>query len=127
MHIKGISWVGIKTSDFEVMTRFFRDVLGLRVNLEDSDFVDFDVSNGDTVEVFGPTDHESDHLRTGPVVGFFVDDIAAARAELEASGTVTFFGPTVEGGQGWAWAHFVAPDGNIYEITTGPHRTLAEH
>jgi hypothetical protein len=59
------------------------------------------------------------------VAGFFVDNIDEARAELEARGTATFFGEIVTADDGWSWVHFTAPDGHIYELTSGPHKTLA--
>jgi predicted enzyme related to lactoylglutathione lyase len=79
----------------------------------------FTLPDGANVEVFGPGDPDHDHFSTGPVVGFFVEDIAAARAELERAG-VELLGPlggTPETGQ---WAHFRAPDGNVYELTSRP-------
>jgi catechol 2,3-dioxygenase-like lactoylglutathione lyase family enzyme len=124
MRVRGLTWVGTKTSNYDAMRMFFRDVLGLPIHLEQPDFTDFELPNGDTIELFGPGDQETDHFTTGPVVGFFVDDIDEARAELEASGTVQFFGETVKADDGWSWAHFTAPDGHIYELTSGPHKTL---
>ncbi|HZA85533.1 MAG TPA: VOC family protein, partial [Acidimicrobiales bacterium] len=55
------------------------------------------------------------HFTTGPVVGFAVDDIESARAELEASG-IDVLGPIQRGG-GLAWLHFRGADGNIWELT----------
>jgi hypothetical protein len=52
-----------------------------------------------------------------PVAGLRVDDIAEARAELEARG-VLFIGPIHQGEDGGAWSHSFAPDGHIYELTT---------
>jgi hypothetical protein len=49
------------------------------------------------------------------VVGFEVDDIESARAELEAAGIVVL-GPTQRGG-GLAWLHFRGSDGNVWELT----------
>jgi hypothetical protein len=91
-----------------------------RIHLEQPDFTDFELPNGDTIELFGPGDHETDHFTTGPVAGFFVEN-----AELEASGTAKFFGEIVTADDGWSWVHFMAPDGQIYELTSGPHKTPA--
>lgn len=124
MEVKGIAWLGIRTDHYGEMLRLFRDVMGLRVHFQQPDFVDLELPNGDTVELFGPGDKGNEHFTTGPVAGFFVDDIAAAREELEASGQVQFFGPTQQADDGWSWVHFVGPDGNIYELTSGPHTTL---
>lgn len=126
MDVRGISWAGSRTKHLEEMTRLFRDVMGLPAHIDGIDFAAFDTPNGDTFEVFSLRDEESAHLTTGPVVGFFVGDIASARRELEASDMVRFFGATIEDEAGWSWAHFRAPDGNIYEVTSGPHPTLGD-
>ena len=75
------------------MVRLFRDGLGLRLSDVEPDFAGFDLPDGDRVEVFGPSDREHTHFDSGPVVGFLVGDIAAARAELEATGMVGLIGP----------------------------------
>jgi predicted enzyme related to lactoylglutathione lyase len=54
---------------------------------------------------------------TGPVVGFVVDDLTAAVRELEAAGIELLGGEVDERGGGWR--HFRAPDGNVYELTSG--------
>ncbi|HZB09718.1 MAG TPA: hypothetical protein VE525_11480 [Rubrobacter sp.] len=49
-----------------------------------------------------------------------MEDVASARGVLEAEG-IKFIGPVHEWEPtGEAWAHFRAPDGNVYEITHGP-------
>jgi catechol 2,3-dioxygenase-like lactoylglutathione lyase family enzyme len=53
----------------------------------------------------------------GPVVGFVVEDLAAAVAELERAGVELLGGQVDEHGAGWR--HFRAPDGNVYELTSG--------
>ena len=56
---------------------------------------------------------------THPITGFLVDNIVAARAEMEEQG-IEFIGPIHEGLDGYAWSHFRAPDGFIYELTYSP-------
>jgi hypothetical protein len=51
-----------------------------------------------------------------------VDNIAAARAEMESQG-IEFIGPTEVMEDGYAWAPFRAPDGFIYELTYDPKRS----
>lgn len=48
------------------------------------------------------------------MVGFLVDDFAAARVALIAQGAVFLGEPQAEGGA--TWCHYRAPDGNVYEI-----------
>ncbi len=117
MNAKGLVWLGTRTRNFEDTVRFFGDALGLRVAHQEPDFAVFRLPNGDTVEVFGPDDKEHEHFDAGPVAGFLVDDVAEARADLEAAG-VEFIGPAHVAGDGGSWAHFRGPDGNVYEITT---------
>ena len=116
MIARGLAWLGIRTREFEDTARFFRDTLGLRLEHEEPDFVIFRLPNGDKVEVFGPSDREHEHFETGPVVGFLVDDVEEARARLEAGG-ISFIGPVHGAERGDSWAHFVGPDGNVYELT----------
>jgi catechol 2,3-dioxygenase-like lactoylglutathione lyase family enzyme len=69
------------------------------------------------IEVFGPRDQDHAHFSTGPVVGFVVDDLPGAVRELEAAGVELLGGQVDERGGGWR--HFRAPDGNVYELTSG--------
>ena len=53
---------------------------------------------------------------------FLVGDVAAARAELEALGAEPL-GPVHHADDGNSWAHFRAPDGHVYGLTSHPgHR-----
>jgi catechol 2,3-dioxygenase-like lactoylglutathione lyase family enzyme len=114
---RGLVWLGTRTRNFDETVRFFGDALGLRKSHEEPDFTVFRLPNGDTVEVFGPGDTEHEHFDASPVAGFLVDDVGAARADLEADG-IPFLGPVQESDDGAAWSHFRGPDGNVYEITT---------
>ena len=119
MKVKALAWAGTRTTEYGAMVRLFRDVMGLELAHEDHEFAGLMLPNGDKVEVFGASDTEHTHFDSGPVVGFLVDDVVAARAELEASGLVEFFGPPQSWPGGTAWQHFRAPDGNVYELV-GP-------
>jgi catechol 2,3-dioxygenase-like lactoylglutathione lyase family enzyme len=117
--VKGLAWLGIMTQQFEDTARFFGDTLGLRVDHEEPDFVVFRLPNRDSIEVFGPEDRDHGFFETGPVAGFLVDDVAEARARLEAEG-ISFNGPVHGSEEGSSWSHFAGPDGNVYELT-GDH------
>lgn len=115
--IKGLSWLGTRADRYEEMKRFCQDGLGLALDHDETDFVAFKLPDGSVFEVFGPSDEEHPHFDTGPVAGFEVDDIEAARTQLEEAGA-EFIGPIHR----WeprnlAWSHFRAPDGNVYELT----------
>jgi hypothetical protein len=125
MKIKGIVWLGTRTNQFEQMTDFCRDVLGLSQTLLEPGFAVFDFPNGDQLEVFGPQQSMNTFM-THPVAGFLVDDITAARAELESRG-IEFIGPIHEDTPDYKWTHFRAPDGFVYELThSATHPSGAE-
>ena len=92
---------------------------GLALDHSEPDFAIFRLPDGSRVEVFGPSDSEHRHFSTGPVAGFVVEDIDAARVALERAGAV-FIGPVHGDPGGDQWAHFRAPDANVYEITRSP-------
>ena len=75
MQVKGIIWVGIAVDDREGTARFFADHLGLEVTTEVKGFTQLTASNGDRMELFGPDSVEHGQLDTGPVAGFWVDDV----------------------------------------------------
>ena len=116
MEVRGFAWVGTRTAEYTALVRLFRDVLGLRLDGEEPGEAGFHLPSGDRVEVFGPSDTDHTHFDSGPVVGFLVDDVAAAWTELEASGMVELIGPLRRWPGGSASQHFRAPDGNVYEV-----------
>jgi predicted enzyme related to lactoylglutathione lyase len=125
MKIKGIVWLGTRTDKFDQMTNFYQDVMGLSQTLLEPGFAIFDLPNGDRLEVFGPQQSYNTFF-THPVAGFLVDDIEAARAEMESKG-IEFIGPIESDTEDYKWAHFRAPDGFIYELTySTSHPSVAE-
>ena len=119
MEVLNVRWVGVKTDRYEAMVGFLRDVLGLRVNFEEPTTVEFATSEGDRIQVMAPGDpyYEffSEHA-AGPVPLFEVDDVSAARSELEAAG-IELVG-TAGRDDDWEWIHVCAPDGNLYELAS---------
>jgi catechol 2,3-dioxygenase-like lactoylglutathione lyase family enzyme len=122
MKITGLGWVGTRTSKYQPMVAFLKDVLGLTPHVEEDGFAFFRLPNGDTIEVFGDNDEHHRFFTTGPVVGFRVADVPAAQAEMEAAG-IEFLGRPASSSEGYAWSHFRAPDGNVYEIMSSPEAT----
>ena len=118
MKVKGIVWLGTRTSNFEAMLHLYRDIMGLPVTHAEPGFVVMELPNGDLVEIFGD-DSPHNSFFNHPVAGFLVDDIAAARAEMESQG-IEFIGETEVMEDGYAWTHFRAPDGFVYELTYSP-------
>jgi hypothetical protein len=125
MKIKGIVWLGTYTDRFDQMTDFCRNLLGLAQRSLEPGFAVFEMPNGDLLEVFGPQQPDNTFF-THPVAGFLVDDIEAARAEMEARG-IEFLGPIQGDTDGYKWTHFRAPDGFVYELTySTSHPSIAE-
>jgi catechol 2,3-dioxygenase-like lactoylglutathione lyase family enzyme len=112
---KGLNWLGTRTDRYEEMIRFLQEVLGLKVQHKGEDFAILALENGTHVEVFGSGEKDHPFMTTGPVVGFKVDDVHAARAEMEAAG-IEFLDDEVQSHEDSSWTHFRGPDGNVYQI-----------
>ena len=118
MKVRGVVWAGVRTERFAETVAFFRDLLGVPLTEAGPGFAWSRLPDSSQFEIFGAEDPEHDHFTTGPVPEFLVDDLAAARSELEAAGVEVLGTPkiTPEGG----WLHFRAPDGNVYGLTHSP-------
>ncbi len=123
MKVKGISWVGVKTDQFETLSSFCKKVMGLPTTREKPDFVVFRMPNGDQLELFGPQapNPPVQFASNRVVCGFLVDDIVSACFELQTAG-VELLGK-LEGNPraGYAWQHFRGPDGLVYELCYDPN------
>jgi hypothetical protein len=97
------------------MVGLFRDVMGLRVELEEPGTTELSLPDGDRVQVFGP-EHRYFDFFDKPVALFEVEDVRAARGDLLAAG-IEIVGE-VERNSKWEWLHFRAPDGNLYDLAS---------
>ncbi len=118
MKVRGLVWVGTRTAAFDQSVAFFRDVLGIDLDVVNPDFAWGRMPNTSQLEVFGPGDRDHAEFSTGPVPEFLVDDLSGALDELRAAGVEILGEPVIRGAEGWL--HFRAPDGNVYGLTTGP-------
>ena len=114
MHVEGLTWLGLRTTHFEEMVTFFRDVMGMQPIRNEPEIAGFQLIDGTQVELYRPEEEFHAFFTTGPVVAFRVDDVAAARATMEAEG-IEFIGPIQRAGK-TSWNHFRAPDGTVFEI-----------
>ena len=116
MNIRGYSWAGAPTSDFDGTTRFFGEDLGLTLLKRDDErkIAIFQLPTGQLFEIFGPGSGYQE-LMNAPALAFDVDDIGKARTELETKG-VKFVTEVERGSEGDAWTYFEGPDGFLYEI-----------
>lgn len=111
MRIQGLVFVGTRTEAREAMSRFVQDVLGLMPtsgHVFDAEV--FELSDGASFAVTSP-DAPDGGERT---VGFAVDDVDAAVAELRAAGVETDHEVSESALQ--RYVHFRAPDGRLYEL-----------
>lgn len=106
--ITGLDFVGVPTQDPDRSRAFYIDTLGLKPDPK-SDY-EFWVDN----TCFGIWEPEKQGMTFAPQVNahlaLHVEDVAAARAELEGKG-VTFLGDTFDTGVCYM-ALFKDPDGN---------------
>jgi catechol 2,3-dioxygenase-like lactoylglutathione lyase family enzyme len=114
MNVKGLIWLGLRTTQFEKMAKFFRDVMGMQLVREEAGLAGFRLVNQTQVELYRLEDEFHAFFTTGPVVAFHVDDVEEARATMEAAG-IEFIGPVQRTGK-TSWNHFRAPDGTVFEI-----------
>jgi catechol 2,3-dioxygenase-like lactoylglutathione lyase family enzyme len=124
MQVKGIRWIGVRTDRVTEMRAFALGVLGMRIDGQDADdFVEMAFADGSKLELFGSEEAADGSwlFEGGPVVaGLLVDDIVAAREELARTEGVELLGELHTLPDGYAWQHFRAPDGNVYELTADP-------
>jgi len=113
MHVKRLGWLGVRTEGFDEMVELLRDVMGVSLELEEPGRAMFKLANGDPIDVFHTSVGRYEMFTTGPVVGFVVDDVERGAGELAEAGVEVF---DVQHGDGFMWAHFRGPDGNLYEL-----------
>lgn len=120
MRVVRLAWLGVRTDRARAMASFVEETLGLRLDHASENERVYSLPGGGKVEIIGTESPDFDHFTTGPVAGFLVDDVRAAVQELREAGIpilgVPVFAP---GDDDVAWAHFRAPDGNVYELTQG--------
>jgi catechol 2,3-dioxygenase-like lactoylglutathione lyase family enzyme len=113
MRVLGYTWAGVRTTDLESATRFFAEVLGLSITHEGEELVQFEMPSGQLFEVFGRKNRYY-QLHTCPVLAFQVENVRAARKEIESRGVE--FVTDVDGNESEAWTYFRGPDGYLYEL-----------
>lgn len=116
MQVKGLSWLGLRTKQFEEMVTFFRDVMGIQPIRDEPEIAGFQMIDGTQMELYRTEEEFHSFFTTGPVVAFHVDDVDAARIAMEAAG-IEFIGPIQRDGS-TSWNHFRAPDGTVFEISS---------
>ena len=110
MEILGITFVGTFSPARAAMTAFVRDILAVApAGASGMDADVFELPDGTTLAVTSSGDGPA-----GRTIGLLVRDLDAAMAELRAAGVVT--DDEVSSNQRERYAHFWAPDGQLYEL-----------
>jgi predicted enzyme related to lactoylglutathione lyase len=109
--VTGVDFVGMPTRDLEAAVEFYGITLGLprSVYLKERHYAEFETHNL-TLSVFNAEQFGLEHKVNPNAIALHVDDVAQARAALEAHG-VEFSGETLDTGV-CHMAFFADPDGN---------------
>jgi catechol 2,3-dioxygenase-like lactoylglutathione lyase family enzyme len=111
MHITGVDFVYVPTSDFEAASAFYGGVLGLRCSSRYGRVPGGEFETGTlTLQVIEAAAIGRELHPSRNPIALHVDDVAAARAELEGRG-VRFAAETLDSGV-CHMAFFTDPDGN---------------
>jgi predicted enzyme related to lactoylglutathione lyase len=111
MEVTGVDFVTVFVDDYPAALEFYGETLGLEhsVDYERIPAGEFETGNL-TLQVMDSASVGVDFHPSGHPIALHVEDIAAARAELEARG-VTFLAETMDSGV-CHMAHFKDPAGN---------------
>jgi predicted enzyme related to lactoylglutathione lyase len=111
MNITGVDFITVPTQDFDRAQQFYGDVLGLERSKQWGDMPGREYETGSLTIAVMQSDAFGQQFapHTHPIA-LHVDDVEAARAELESKG-VEFRGDTMDSGV-CHMAIFADPDGN---------------
>jgi predicted enzyme related to lactoylglutathione lyase len=111
MDVTGVDFICVPTRDYKQASEFYREVLGLPFSKSWGEMPAGEFETGTlTIAVMQSDAFGIEFQRHGHPVALHVDDVEAARAELEAKG-VEFHAATMDSGV-CHMAHFSDPDGN---------------
>ena len=111
MNISGVDFITVPTRDFEKADEFYGNVLGLERSKQWGSMPAREYETGSlTIAVMQSDAFGVDFKAHSHPIALHVDDVAAAREELESKG-VEFAADTMDSGV-CHMAHFRDPDGN---------------
>lgn len=111
MNVSGVDFVAVPTQDFEAADEFYGGVLGLERSKRWGDRPAGEFETGTlTIAVMQSDAFGMEFKPHTHPIALHVDDVEAARAELEGQG-VDFPADTIDSGV-CHMAHFTDPDGN---------------
>jgi predicted enzyme related to lactoylglutathione lyase len=113
--ITGVDFVAIPAQDFDASVHFYGTVLGLPFVKRWGEMPGAEFQAGNlTLAIMDPTAFGMEFRPHGVPIALQVDDVAAARAHLEAEG-VSFLGDTIDSGV-CHQAIFLDPAGNALDL-----------
>lgn len=118
MKAQGFVWLGVRTPAIDAMAAMFTEVFGLAPAEQARDFIRFQLPNRDQLELFGPSITGQEHMTSGPMPEFLVDDVERAEVELAAAG-IEILRPVRFWRGDYGSLHFRGPDGNAYGLLSG--------
>jgi len=111
MNVTGVDFITLPTRDFDRASQFYEAVLGLECSTRWGQMPAAEFETGTlTIAVMQSDAFGVEFSPHSHPVALHVDDVEAARAELEAQG-IEFRGATIDSGV-CHMAHFRDPDGN---------------
>ena len=121
MKVKGISWVGVGTENFDETLRFFTQVLGMQIEEQQKPVAMLRAGPNQIVEIFGEGSVRGKPLNSPPAIAFEVDDVGVAQEELMAN-DVEIVG---ERGSwnGHEWLYFRGPENYMFVVKKTPARS----
>jgi predicted enzyme related to lactoylglutathione lyase len=111
MKVTGVDFITVPTRDFEKADEFYGDVLGLERSKQWGSMPAREYETGSlTIALMQSDAFGVEFERHSHPIALHVDDVAAARGELESKG-IEFVADTMDSGV-CHMAHFRDPDGN---------------
>ena len=122
MNVTGVDFICVPTRDYEEASAFYGDALGLPLSKRWGNMPAGEFETGTLTLAIMQSDAFGIEFKphTHPIA-LHVDDVAAARAELEDQG-IAFRGDIIDSGV-CHMAHFKDPDGNVLML----HHRYAPH
>ena len=113
MEVRGVDFATVPTRNYEAATQFYGEVLGLPFSKQWGDMPAGEFGTGNlTIAVMQSDAFGQEFSPNGGAIALHVDDVAEARADLEAKG-VSFFMDDIDSGV-CNMAFFADPDGNPF-------------
>jgi predicted enzyme related to lactoylglutathione lyase len=113
--VTGVDFIGVPTRNLEAAVEFYGETLGLprSVYMKERNYAEFETGNL-TLSVYVPEAMGLEYKTNPNPAAMHVEDVAAARSELEGRG-IEFSGETLDTGV-CHMAFFADPDGNAWML-----------